>query len=215
MVSVSLRTRSTVDSRFRTYAALTYQSPTSLAVASLGYHVLATDLSSAHLLKSNIAFNKHNLPVDAGSIRAMALDWTKLPSQWNLANDGAEADDNFRPPFHLIITADTVYKEELIQPLLRSLNALALESTPTEGSASSPSPLILVCLERRDPLLTESVFDCAKNVWGFKVQRVPVTKLRRAVEKGLGCEWGDGWSDIELWKLKLSVPKPHDAMSAS
>lgn len=142
----------------------------------------------------------------------MALDWTNFPSQWNLANDEAVADDNFRPPFHLIITADTIYKEELIQPLLRSLHALALESTPV-GPASSP--LILVCLERRDPLLTESVIDRAKNVWGFKVQRVPATKLRRAVEKGLGCEWGDGWSEIELWKLKLSVPKPHDATSAS
>ena len=143
----------------------------------------------------------------------MALDWTMFPSQWTLADDEAEADDNFKPPFHLIITADTIYKEELIRPLLRSLHALALESTPAVGSASSP--LILVCLERRDPLLTETFFDRAKNVWGFKVQRVPATKLRRAVEKGLGCEWSDGWSEIELWKLKLSMPKPHDATSAS
>lgn len=224
MVSVSPRTSLPKSSLVlaRSYLPVPF-SPlpfSSLAVASLGYHVLATDLSSAHLLKSNIAFNKHALPADAGSIRATALDWTEFPSQANLAlalvGDEAEAEaeiaDNFRPPFHLIITADTIYKEELIQPLLRSLHALALESTPVE---SASSPLILVCLERRDPLLTDTVFDRAKNVWGFNVQRVPATKLRRAVEKGLRCEWGDGWSGIELWKLKLSVPKLHDATSAS
>lgn len=191
---------------------LTTPPPLSLAIASLGYHVLATDLASAHLLKSNIAFNKLALPPDAGTVKAMALDWTELPSQWNLADEGSEEDDHFKPPFHLIITADTIYKEELVQPLLRSLHALALESTPV-GSANSP--LILVCLERRDPLLLNSVFERARNDWGFKVQRVPATKVRRAVEKGLRCEWGDGWSAIELWKLKLNVPKIRDATMAS
>jgi hypothetical protein len=184
----------------------------SLAVASLGYHVLATDLSSAHLLKSNIAFNRHALPPGAGSIKATALDWTELPSQWDLAGEENEGDDHFRPPFHLIITADTIYSEELVQPLLRSLHALALESTPV-GSANSPP--VLVCLERRDPLLTDSVFRRARDDWGFKVQRVPTTKVRRAVEKGLRCKWGDEWSEIELWKLKLSMPKLRDAVTAS
>ena len=139
----------------------------------------------------------------------MALDWTDLPSQWNLAD---EEDSHFRPPFRFIITADTIYKEELVQPLLRSLHALALGSTPV---GSTNSPLILVCLERRDPLLTDSVFERARSDWGFKVQRVPATKVRRAVEKGLRCEWGDGWSAIELWKLKLNVPKLRDPTMAS
>ena len=184
----------------------------SLAVASLGYHVLATDLSSAHLLKANTAFNKHALPPGAGSIKTGTLDWTELPSQWNLAGEGEDEDGDFRPPFHLIITADTIFKAELVQPLLRSLHTLALGSAPV---GSTNSPLILVCLERRDPLLTDSFFERARNDWGFKVQRVRATKVRRAVEKGLRCGWSDGWSGIELWKLKLSIPKMHDAATAS
>jgi len=105
------------------------------------------------------------------------------------------------PPFDLIITSDTVYIPQLAGPLLRTIRTLASLS-----SAEGKSPLILLCFERRDPLLIDRTLNDARRVWGFKLERVPHKKLVQAMEKA-GLRWDkDDWDGVELWRLKLTKP---------
>ncbi|KAG8732900.1 hypothetical protein FRC11_010211 [Ceratobasidium sp. 423] len=55
---------------------------TALVLASLGYHVLATDAhpSVLSLLTQNIQRNSQNLP---GSVQVRKLDWCVPPEQWD------------------------------------------------------------------------------------------------------------------------------------
>lgn len=104
-------------------------------------------------------------------------------------------------PFDLIFSADTVYKEALIEPLLRTLHGLSMISIA--ASASSRGPPILICIERRDSLLVDRLFLEAKEIWHFQVERVPLKKMAKAIEKG-GVQWEKSeWDGIELWKMRL------------
>ena len=101
----------------------------------------------------------------------------------------------------MIVTSDTLYIPQLTQPLLRTIRALASLS-----SAAGKSPLILLCFERRDPLLIDRTLNDAFQVWGLKPERIPHKKLVQAMEKS-GLKWGrEDWDGVELWKLKLTKP---------
>jgi len=111
------------------------------------------------------------------------------------------ADEPLGPPFDLIVTSDTVYIPQLAQPLLRTIHALASLS-----SAEGKSPLILLCFERRDPLLIDRTLNDARQVWGFRPERVPHKKLAQAMDKS-GLRWDkEDWDGVELWRLKLGKP---------
>ena len=171
---------------------------------------MATDLPNVidSVLSQNVGDNAHLV---AGSIQVRELDWMVEPEQWSWADAKSVSspsllkdlptEDPLGPPFDLIVTSDTVYIPQLTQPLLRTIHALASLS-----SAGGKSPSILLCFERRDPLLINRVLNDARQVWGFKPERVPHRKLIQAMEKA-GLKWDkEDWDGVELWKLKL--PKP-------
>ncbi|KAI0636846.1 hypothetical protein C8Q77DRAFT_1071137 [Trametes polyzona] len=186
-----------------------------LALASMGWDVVATDLHDvvSSVLSGNIARNLTQLPPDAGTVQVRVLDWSVPPDHWawddpqTIASSRAEkphpavqAGSILSPPFDLVLTSDTVYSADLVTPLLRALHALCL------ASASAPelrSPPVYLCLERRDPALVEHALSQARDRWSFKVDRIPHKKLAKAIEKS-GARWEKGdWEGVEIWKLTL------------
>jgi protein N-lysine methyltransferase METTL21D len=180
----------------------------SLAMHSLGWDVLATDTKHtiSSVLSPNIAMNY--TPSTGGDpiIQTRELDWLVPPMSWDWTNPVAVASTtphtsstgttgaNLQPPFDLIITSDTIYTPELVQPLLRALHAAAL---------ASRSPPVYLCIERRDPALVDRALSEAQDVWGFTATRVPHRKVSKAMEKG-GLKWKkEDWDGVEIWRLKL------------
>lgn len=192
----------------------------SLTLASLGWDVLATDKPDVinSVLSNNIANNTAVLPVDSGSISIRELDWTIAPDKWTwddskiIASASREApaskteldldDALYRPPFDLIVTADTVYSPALAQPLLRTLHALC-DASRSESTLRSRSPPVYVCIERRDSTLIDLTLEQARTLWGFTVTRIPYRKVSKAMERG-GLQWAaEDWEGVEIWKLVL------------
>ena len=126
--------------------------------------------------------------------------WTDMKSVSSpFLNENPSAGDPVGPPFDLIVTSDTVYIPQLAQPLLRTIHSLASLSF-----ARGKSPLILLCFERRDPLLIDRTLNDARQVWGFKPERIPHKKLVQAMDKA-GLKWDrEDWNGVELWNLKLA-----------
>jgi hypothetical protein len=203
----------------------------SLALRSLGWNVLATDIPNviSTVLHQNIANNTHcSSSVNTSVIQVRELDWTIHPDEWTWEHDEVIASPNGRPPsnnptarlkppFDLIVSSDTLYIPELVQPLLRTLHALSVFSIATSTSARPPP--ILLCIERRDPALIDRTLQEAKDVWGFEVSRVPSRKMVKAMEKG-GIKWPKTeWEGVEIWKLilngKLSLDVSHNTMPFS
>jgi len=167
---------------------------------------VATDLPNVidSVLSQNIS---DNADLVAGSIHVRELDWMVKPERWSWADaksvtsPSPSTEEPFGPPFDLIVTSDTVYIAQLAQPLLRTIHALASLS-----SAGGRSPLILLCFERRDPLLIDHTLNDARHVWGFKPERIPHKKLTQAMDRA-GLKWDKAdWDGVELWKLKLAKP---------
>ncbi|KAF8758529.1 Lysine methyltransferase [Rhizoctonia solani] len=99
---------------------------TALVLASLGYHVLATDghPSVLALLTQNIQRNAQNLPAPFKSASLTVGD-----PELRVAP----------PVFDLIVTADTLYVPHLTPHLLRTLDHLQALTPVTGSSLSSPS----------------------------------------------------------------------------
>ena len=190
----------------------------SLALASMGWDVIATDLQDviSSVLSPNISRNGAHLPLGSGAIEVRVLDWTVPPDQWVWDDPNIIASQQFEklpstgqdspilgPPFDLILSSDTLYLAELVTPLMRSLHRLSRLSVSV--SAEARAPPVYLCLERRDPGLTDRALTEAKEVWNFKVERVSHKKLVKAMEKG-GARWERGeWDDVEIWKLVLQL----------
>jgi hypothetical protein len=178
---------------------------------SLGWDVLATD--TAHTISSalspNIASNYTTSSCDRGIIQIRELDWLVPPESWDWTNPIAVASTNsytsttvpraddttiLKPPFDLIISSDTIYATELVQPLLRALHAAV---------TASSSPHVYLCIERRDSALVDHCLSEARDVWGFTVTRVNHRRVSKAMEKG-GLKWKkEDWDGVEIWRLKL------------
>ncbi|KAK0210665.1 hypothetical protein DFS33DRAFT_310807 [Desarmillaria ectypa] len=162
-----------------------------LVLSSLGWAVVATDLPTVTttILLRNISTNVPLLPSSSGEISIRQLDWTVQPNQWH--------DPLIISSFDLIITADTVYASHLVQPLLRTLHALA--------SVSPHPPPILLCLERRDPALVDRVLSEASSYWSFKTEQIPLRKISKVLNKS-GLKWAkEDWEGVEIWKFTLNV----------
>ncbi|KAI0273693.1 hypothetical protein BC834DRAFT_840527 [Gloeopeniophorella convolvens] len=185
-----------------------------LAMRTLGWDVLATDTTHiiSSVLSPNIASNRSRLPSGDGLIQIRELDWLVPPQSWDWSNPVAVASSSpltsaavatpipgvtLQPPFDLIISADTLYASELVQPLLRTLHAAATTSS------SSGSPPIYLCIERRDSAVIDLALSEAETTWGFAVSRIPHRRISKAIEKG-GLTWSkEDWSGVEIWRLKL------------
>ena len=179
--------------------------------------MLATDIPHviSSVLQKNIANNLSALPIGSGTVQLRELDWLVPPAKWTwdsetiiasnyptIPSESKESPTLLHPPFDLIISADTVYATELVEPMLRTLHALSMLSSP------SHFPPILLCIERRDPILVDRLLADAKGKWGFTVERIPHKKLVKAIEKS-GTRWAkDEWDDVELWKLRLAISRP-------
>ncbi|KAH9484221.1 hypothetical protein JR316_0003701 [Psilocybe cubensis] len=185
---------------------------TALALSSLGWDVLATDISHviSSVLEKNIKNNLPALPMGSGLIQMRELDWSVPPDKWTWDHELAVASPSalppaggssalLRPPFDLIFSADTVYATELVEPMLRTLHALSTMSASMSGHHFPP---ILLCIERRDPQLVDSLLASAKDKWNFSVERIPHKKIVKAVEKGVQWDRAE-WEDVEIWKLRL------------
>ncbi|GAA5894795.1 hypothetical protein JCM6882_006682 [Rhodosporidiobolus microsporus] len=169
----------------------------SLSLASQGYTVLATDLATIvdSVLSRNIKSNDEAIKLSGGDeakIETKVLDWFQSSDEWDWE------DETVRPPFDMIVTADTVYEPSLSQPLLRTLHGLA---------SLSPSVPIYLALEARDPALTSAFLSSASTDYSFKTSRVDHARLKKLVEAKegtLGWEDETDWEGVEVWKLKLS-----------
>jgi protein N-lysine methyltransferase METTL21D len=168
------------------------------------------------ILRRNIATNLSRLPSDTGRVVVCELDWTVSPERWRWDDNDVIASNvqhsesptlqdvtnNLRPPFDLIVTADTIYHPDLAQPLLRTLHHLA---------SASPSAKIFIALERRDPTLVDAVLNSARNDWSFELEQVPRRKLAKALERRAGARWGqEDWDGVEVWKLSASTRKTEE-----
>ncbi|KAJ3726089.1 hypothetical protein EV361DRAFT_880007 [Lentinula raphanica] len=198
----------------------------SLVLSALGYStVFATDteLVINSVLSRNV---ESNLSVIAAgrAILVRELDWHVPPGHWNWDNPRAIASrtmqstggkNDLPTPFDLIITSDTVYEESLVEPLLRTLHALSLQSLAASKlaslSQSLPSespPLVLLCLERRDPSFIDHVLASARDKWCFSTEQVPKRKLAKVMQRHVGGrrKWDSNraeWEGVEIWKLQL------------
>ncbi|KAJ7172535.1 hypothetical protein C8R46DRAFT_1086320, partial [Mycena filopes] len=177
---------------------------TALTLAHLGCNTIATDLPT--VISSCLAKNvENNRPNGPGEIRVRELDWTVPPDRWvwdddtliaspacsTLATDHGTAQQS--PYFDIIVSADTIYAPSST-PFLRTLHALCASSAPRR-------PVVLICIERRDPAVIDRFIEEAQSIWGFVVTRVPPRKLSKALEKS-GFKWAkDDWDGVELYKL--------------
>ncbi|KAH7340265.1 hypothetical protein B0J17DRAFT_650547 [Rhizoctonia solani] len=188
---------------------------TALVLASLGYHVLATDAhpSVLSLLTQNIQRNAQDLP---GSVQVRELDWCIPPEQWNWSDPNSIT----RPcaynalrcapaAFDLIITADTLYVPHLTPHLLRTLDHIQaltpVSDQPTDSTANNRTkrPTTLIALERRDPILIDSALALIPGT----ISRIPHKKLSKTLQS-MGWNWdASDWEGVEVWKVKWPSSK--------
>ena len=176
---------------------------------------MATDLPDVidSVLAQNIASNLGRLPPDCGTIQIRALDWTASPAEWSW-NDGAVIASATIPaalssevpatlltaPFDLIITADTVYSPDLVEPLLRTLSHIYSISVVPNNAKKAHHPQLYVCIERRDPTLVDDFLDKARRI--FTVTRIQSRKVSEAMVLS-GLLWSkEDWEGMEIWAFK-------------
>jgi len=204
----------------------------SLALAALGWDVIATDIRPVvnTVLRSNATRNLRVLresrpPSTVGDVQVRELDWTVVPQKWRwddphlsvpASHEGHEPlAAPINPRFDLIVTSDTLYSAELVEPLLRTMKHLCTLSTGGKGNSSievedcSPRiPLrtratVYLALENRDPALVTSFFEAATQVWGFSAIRIPSKRVSRAMQHSR-LDWDRSeWEGVEVWKLQL------------
>lgn len=207
---------------------------TSLALSSLGYDVLATDVGEVvdRVLHRNVEANVDRVRSWAGvegrvygCIAVKELDWFVEPEKWRwdlvgtVTGGGSGGSDGGResesesesapdsrkqgaallgPPFDLVVTSDTLYMMELVEPLLRTLLAASLQSQKAGGK----TPLVLVALEVRDKGVIDHAVERAKEC-GFECKKVPESKVKKCMNAA-GLAWArEDWEGVEIWRWKL------------
>ncbi|QRW14648.1 methyltransferase domain protein [Ceratobasidium sp. AG-Ba] len=162
---------------------------TALVLASLGWHVTATDAHPAvlSLLSQNVQRNLLDLDLP-GSVQVCKLDWCAPPEEWTLPQ-GTE-------PFDLVLTADTLYNPNLTPHLLRTLQHFGCPET-------GPPVPIYIAFERRDPDLIDAALASLPQP-----TRIPHRKLVKAMQSAGWGDWNaDDWTDAEVWKVRWKSSK--------
>ena len=134
-----------------------------LGVAALGYTALATDLPAV------VPSLADNLARNAGELRGVA---SAAPLSWGDAAAATDLLETCRAagrPVRLILGADIVYHEHLVDPLLATLTALT--EPPPDGS---PPPAILLTYVQRFKRAKAFFHKAAK---AFDVVRVPLGEV--------------------------------------
>ena len=177
-----------------------------LVLASLGYDVIATDIGPAlPLLAENIDKNLYTLQQkvgydNVGSIQVLELDWEEVSTSGRLPA-ALEA----IPELSLIITTDTVYAPQLVEPLFHTISFLSStrDDTSNQLAGLSPkrrAPTVVVGLERRDCALVDTALQRAAG-FGLDLKRVARPKLSKEVSR---WDWTmEDWEGIEVWKGRV------------
>lgn len=192
----------------------------------MGYDVTTTDIDPplTHVLRPNIARNSARMAI--AHVVAADLDWCTFPSFPPATDKSLCANQDFIPegcgdwlqPWDTIVTTDTIYHADLIQPLLKTLRTLSIlaasakqvdADSSSSVNASLPSyPSIYVALENRDPSLVNSALELAR-VYGFTVKRISQSRVDKCLTKS-GWSWDrnakQDYDGIQLWKWRLAPP---------
>lgn len=196
-----------------TLASDTFKGLLSITLSALGYTVLTTDIEPAisQVLLPNVQAWIEKSHQWAGSLCVCKLDWTQPIDQrithstlqsglvkegvvnLNRLEGSSQSDDHTtNTHLDLIVTTDTVYAPELIDPLLKTLDELS--------SGSSRPPLIYLALERRDPGVIESFLKKSQEFMNFKTNRIDHQVLVKLTTQ-MGWELDD-WEGVEIYKLR-------------
>lgn len=196
----------------------------SLCLASWGWDVVATDIEpvTSTVLRPNVdlglnAVKRHRRDA-AGKIGVTRLDWLEvardgLPSCTRLEGD-SEPENNVLPEndYDMIITTDTLYATDLVQPLWTTLRLLSERPSRQPGASSADDshaapatsitpPPIYIALENRDPDLIGAGLEAGRAM-GFEVKRIGAPRVARAVDKA-GWGWrSEDWAGVEIWKAR-------------
>lgn len=190
---------------------------TSLALAALGWDVMATDVAhlvssssqSPGLLARNVSDPRNAV---AGRVRVQELDWCSPPR-------GVEEEEGADEGYDLVVTADTIFANHLVVPLFTCIKtacyppsttvAVAATATTTTTATTAGAQTkkkktkVLVALEVRDPQLVARALEAAKGM-GFAVRKVPQTRLRKVLRAAGLCWAGDEWCGVEVWQMALT-----------
>ncbi len=114
--------------------------------------------------------------------------------------------------YDMIITTDTLYATDLVQPLWTTLRLLSerpsrqpgassLNDPHTAPATSTTPPPIYIALENRDPDLIGAGLEAGRAM-GFEVKRIGAPRVARAVDKA-GWGWrSEDWAGVEIWKAR-------------
>jgi hypothetical protein len=191
-----------------------------IVLAAMGYDVTTTDIEPplSQVLRPNIERNMTRFAL--GSITATDLDWCTFPSNVSTVKPLEEQDlasdsfANWHQPWDSIVTTDTIYHADLIEPLiktLRTLSILAASAKRIDSQHKNPNetpsyPPIYVALENRDPKLVDSALDAAK-AHGFILKRISQSRVDKGLLKS-GWSWDrdakQDYDGIQLWKWRLA-----------
>lgn len=189
----------------------------------MGYDVTTTDIEPplSQVLRPNIKRNSTRFA--QGSITAKDLDWCTFPSdvtsnetdQLHDQNSPSESLAQWRQPWDSIVTTDTIYHADLVEPLiktLRSLSILAASAKQMERKDGSETvddlfyPPVYVALENRDPKLVNTALEAAK-AHGFILKRISQSRVDKCLLK-TGWSWDrdakQDYDGIQLWKWRLA-----------
>lgn len=165
-----------------------------------GFYVMATDVQDIvdNVLMPNI---NDNAPLfqNASSLQVQTLDWTQGEDVWKTSKPsycsrcvGAVCECG-RHDFDLIVTSDTIYKPEFVQPLLETMQFLC---RPRNAK-------IVLALERRDSASIDSFLDQASDAGFARVQVKPL-RISKAL-KNAEIRWTrEDWAGIEIYEMRLS-----------
>lgn len=154
--------------------------------------MLATDSQVAFsLLARNIERNR--LP-GATRLEGKVLDWYSDPTSWtwSATTNDSTASSPLAPPFDLIVTTDTIYVEELFEPLLKTIKALSRNNSPT----------ILLALEERDAQSIQEFWRRSEE-YGFSRKEIKTARLGKAVKQQLGWTRED-WQGVRVYQLTVT-----------
>jgi hypothetical protein len=187
----------------------------------MGYDVTTTDIEPplSQVLRTNIERNATRFAL--GSITATDLDWCTFPSNLSDSTPLEDLPSNFlskwQQPWDSIVTTDTIYHADLIEPLISTLRTLSIlaasakridfqNKNPNETSEAPSYPPIYVALENRDPKLVNRALDAAK-AHGFILKRISQSRVDKCLLKS-GWSWDrdakQDYDDIQLWKWRLA-----------
>lgn len=155
-----------------------------LLMASVGFDTVLTDLPEVLdrvLLKNSESAIKdiqswwyhlhHSEYSDlVPTLKVESLDWLNLPEE--------------RKIYNYILASDCIYEIQLVEPLLKTIQAFSNTKTIT-----------FIAMERRDDVVINGFIEKAR-LYGFDARMV----LKKKIQNHLSLVCNE---DVEIWKLKL------------